>query len=74
MKEKTVKNKATLAHLRSNIRQGAQDWALAKKVRSPARSMLPGARVGRARADSTQVDGGLLCPLPRSDPNLCGAR
>ncbi|XP_024906906.1 coiled-coil domain-containing protein 183 [Pteropus alecto] len=31
VKEKTVKNKATLAHLRSNIRQGAQDWALAKK-------------------------------------------
>ncbi|XP_072816637.1 coiled-coil domain-containing protein 183 isoform X2 [Vicugna pacos] len=32
MKEKTVKNKATLALLRGNIRRGAQDWALAKKV------------------------------------------
>ncbi|KAF0877618.1 RABL6 protein, partial [Crocuta crocuta] len=31
VKEKTAKNKATLALLRSNIRQGAQDWALAKK-------------------------------------------
>nr|XP_031531996.1 transmembrane protein 141 isoform X2 [Vicugna pacos] len=31
MKEKTVKNKATLALLRGNIRRGAQDWALAKK-------------------------------------------
>ncbi|KAM8803933.1 coiled-coil domain-containing protein 183 [Rhynchonycteris naso] len=31
MKEKTIKNKETLALLRSNIRRGAQDWALAKK-------------------------------------------
>ncbi|XP_004423720.1 PREDICTED: coiled-coil domain-containing protein 183 [Ceratotherium simum simum] len=31
MKEKTVKNKETLALLRSKIRHGAQDWALAKK-------------------------------------------
>ncbi|XP_036117210.1 coiled-coil domain-containing protein 183 [Molossus molossus] len=31
MKEKTVKNKATLALLRSNIRQRTQDWTLAKK-------------------------------------------
>ncbi|XP_029775827.1 coiled-coil domain-containing protein 183 [Suricata suricatta] len=31
VKEKTVKNRATLALLRRNIRQGAQDWALAKK-------------------------------------------
>ncbi|XP_016067276.1 PREDICTED: coiled-coil domain-containing protein 183 [Miniopterus natalensis] len=31
MKEKTVKNKETLALLRSNIRRGTQDWALAKK-------------------------------------------
>ncbi|XP_024418118.2 coiled-coil domain-containing protein 183 [Desmodus rotundus] len=31
VKEKTAKNKATQALLRSNIRQGAQDWALAKK-------------------------------------------
>nr|KAF6269010.1 coiled-coil domain containing 183 [Myotis myotis] len=30
MKEKTVKNKATVALLRSNIRRGAQEWALAK--------------------------------------------
>lgn len=41
MKEKTVKNKATLALLRSNIRQGTQDWALARKVSSPAPSLLP---------------------------------
>lgn len=32
MKEKTVKNKATLALLRSNIRRKSQEWALAKKV------------------------------------------
>ncbi|XP_054440755.1 coiled-coil domain-containing protein 183 [Pteronotus mesoamericanus] len=31
MKEKTAKNKATQALLRSNIRLGAQKWALAKK-------------------------------------------
>ncbi|XP_011840559.1 PREDICTED: coiled-coil domain-containing protein 183 [Mandrillus leucophaeus] len=31
MKENTDQNKATLALLRSNIRRGAQDWALAKK-------------------------------------------
>ncbi|KAF6123470.1 coiled-coil domain containing 183 [Phyllostomus discolor] len=31
VKEKTAKNKATQALLRSNIRQGVQDWALAKK-------------------------------------------
>ncbi|XP_012576621.1 PREDICTED: coiled-coil domain-containing protein 183 [Condylura cristata] len=31
MKEKTVKNKATLALLHSNIRRGAQDWASARK-------------------------------------------
>ncbi|XP_057577236.1 coiled-coil domain-containing protein 183 [Hippopotamus amphibius kiboko] len=31
VKEKTVKNKATLALLRSNIRRGSQEWALAKK-------------------------------------------
>ncbi|XP_046511890.1 coiled-coil domain-containing protein 183 isoform X5 [Equus quagga] len=31
VKEKTIKNKATLALLRGNIRHGAQDWALAKK-------------------------------------------
>lgn len=35
VKEKTIKNKATLALLRGNIRHGAQDWALAKKVNSP---------------------------------------
>ncbi|XP_036272786.1 coiled-coil domain-containing protein 183 isoform X2 [Pipistrellus kuhlii] len=29
MKEKTVKNKATVALLRSNIRRGTQEWALA---------------------------------------------
>lgn len=34
MKEKTVKNKATLALLRSNIRRRSQEWALAKKVNS----------------------------------------
>lgn len=61
VKEKTVKNKATLAHLRSNIRQGAQDWALAKKVHSPAHSLLPGARVGRARAETHT--GGPRAPL-----------
>uniref|UniRef100_G3RFJ0 Coiled-coil domain containing 183 n=1 Tax=Gorilla gorilla gorilla TaxID=9595 RepID=G3RFJ0_GORGO len=32
VKENTDQNKATLALLRSNIRRGAQDWALAKKV------------------------------------------
>ncbi|KAI4547620.1 hypothetical protein MG293_004175 [Ovis ammon polii] len=32
VKEKTVKNKATLALLRSNIRRRSQEWALAKKV------------------------------------------
>lgn len=32
VKEKTVKNKATLALLRSNIRRKSQEWALAKKV------------------------------------------
>lgn len=42
VKEKTAKNKATQALLRSNIRQGAQDWALAKKVNSPVPSLLPG--------------------------------
>ncbi|VFV42190.1 uncharacterized coiled-coil [Lynx pardinus] len=31
VKEKTVKNRATLALLHSTIRRGAQDWALAKK-------------------------------------------
>uniref|UniRef100_A0A8D2D6E4 Coiled-coil domain-containing protein 183 n=1 Tax=Sciurus vulgaris TaxID=55149 RepID=A0A8D2D6E4_SCIVU len=31
VKEKMAQNKATLALLRSNIRRGAQDWALAKK-------------------------------------------
>uniref|UniRef100_A0A452FCB6 Coiled-coil domain containing 183 n=1 Tax=Capra hircus TaxID=9925 RepID=A0A452FCB6_CAPHI len=31
VKEKTVKNKATLALLRSNIRRRSQEWALAKK-------------------------------------------
>ncbi|XP_026345936.2 coiled-coil domain-containing protein 183 [Ursus arctos] len=31
VKEKTAKNKAMLALLRSNIRRGAQDWALANK-------------------------------------------
>ncbi|XP_049752424.1 coiled-coil domain-containing protein 183 [Elephas maximus indicus] len=31
VKEKTVKNKATMALLRDNIRHGAQEWALAKK-------------------------------------------
>ncbi|CAN0518389.1 unnamed protein product [Rangifer tarandus platyrhynchus] len=31
VKEKTVKNKATLAHLRSNIRHKSQEWASAKK-------------------------------------------
>lgn len=36
VKEKTVKNRATLALLHSTIRRGAQDWALAKKVSSPA--------------------------------------
>ncbi|XP_059514638.1 coiled-coil domain-containing protein 183 isoform X1 [Myotis daubentonii] len=30
MKEKTVKNKAAVALLRSNIRRGTQEWALAK--------------------------------------------
>ena len=34
VKEKTVKNKATLALLRSNIRRRSQEWALAKKVDS----------------------------------------
>lgn len=32
VKEKTAQNKATLSLLRSSIRRGAQDWALAKKV------------------------------------------
>ncbi|CAH6788706.1 coiled-coil domain-containing protein 183 [Phodopus roborovskii] len=31
VKEKTAQNKATLGLLRSNLRRGAQDWALAKK-------------------------------------------
>ncbi|XP_025779625.1 coiled-coil domain-containing protein 183 [Puma concolor] len=31
VKEKTVKNRATLALLHSTVRRGAQDWALAKK-------------------------------------------
>ncbi|XP_032722165.1 coiled-coil domain-containing protein 183 [Lontra canadensis] len=31
VKEKTAKNKSTLALLRSSIRRGTQDWALAKK-------------------------------------------
>ncbi|XP_059266278.1 coiled-coil domain-containing protein 183 [Mustela nigripes] len=31
VKEKTAKNKSTLALLRSGIRRGTQDWALAKK-------------------------------------------
>lgn len=42
LKEKTVKNQETLALLRRNIRRGAQDEALAKKVNSPAPSLLPG--------------------------------
>lgn len=42
VKERTARNKATQALLRSNIRQGAQDWALAKKVHSPVPSLLPG--------------------------------
>lgn len=41
MKEKTVKNKETLALLRSNIRRGTQDWALAKKVRGPGPPCCP---------------------------------
>lgn len=35
VKEKTAKNKSTLALLRSGIRRGTQDWALAEKVSSP---------------------------------------
>ncbi|CAO2598503.1 Coiled-coil domain-containing protein 183 [Lemmus lemmus] len=31
VKEKTAQNKATLGLLRSNLRRGAQEWALAKK-------------------------------------------
>ncbi|XP_029391695.1 coiled-coil domain-containing protein 183 isoform X4 [Mus pahari] len=31
VKEKTAQNKATMGLLRSNLRRGAQDWALAKK-------------------------------------------
>ncbi|NP_084135.1 coiled-coil domain-containing protein 183 [Mus musculus] len=31
VKEKTAQNKATMGILRSNLRRGAQDWALAKK-------------------------------------------
>lgn len=42
MKENTDQNKATLALLRSNIRRGAQDWALAKKVHKCRPSPLPG--------------------------------
>jgi hypothetical protein len=36
VKEKTAQNKATMGILRSNLRRGAQDWALAKKVQKPA--------------------------------------
>lgn len=51
VKEKTVKNKAMLALLRGNIRRGAQDWALAKKVNNGAPCLLPlGAGRARARA------------------------
>ena len=50
VKETTVKNKATLAVLRGNIRRGSHEWALAKKVDS---GTLPvpagwGGEIGRA--------------------------
>lgn len=35
MKEKTAQNKATMGLLRSNLRRGAHEWALAKKVQIP---------------------------------------
>lgn len=35
VKEKTAQNKATLGLLRSNLRRGAHEWALAKKVQKP---------------------------------------
>lgn len=73
VKEKTLKNKAMMAHLRSNIRQGAQDCALAKKVRSPAGSPLPGARMGRARAETrahTHRWTGSSAPCPALTPTF----
>lgn len=35
VKEKTAQNKATMSLLRSNLRRGAHEWALAKKVQKP---------------------------------------
>lgn len=72
VKEKTVKNTEKLALLRKNIRRGIQDGTLAKKVNSPAPSLLPG--VGRRVLKHTQMGGRHLCSFPRSDPNLSRAR
>ncbi|CAO2598287.1 Coiled-coil domain-containing protein 183, partial [Lemmus lemmus] len=58
VKEKTAQNKATLGLLRSNLRRGAQEWALAKKVQKPHPLRSLGIRASRthARAPSlTQV-------------------
>lgn len=60
VKEKTVKNKATLAHLRSNIRHKSQEWASAKKV-DTGLLLLPdgwarGARALKQPLPPTQMD------------------
>ncbi|MXQ97916.1 hypothetical protein E5288_WYG003979 [Bos mutus] len=52
VKEKTVKNKATLALLRSNIRRRSQEWALAKKYDQWAISRACGKDVPMRLANS----------------------
>lgn len=66
MKEKTVKNKATVALLRSNIRRGTQEWALAKNVNS-APALLPGGGAGRAGAEADPPVDESALPCPGSD-------
>lgn len=72
VKEKTAKNKSTLALLRSGIRRGTQDWALAEKVSSPVPTLqTPGWGWGGwgmhlPQQSHTQVEGRrlLFSPLP----------
>lgn len=72
VKDKTAQNKATLALLRSNIRRGAQDWALAKKVPEP-RPLLAGGGWGWAPAKETHNPSFLPPPLPL-EAGACGER
>lgn len=61
VKEKTAQNKATLGLLRSNLRRGAQEWALAKKVQKPHPLRSLGIRSGGSLNTCTH-------PTPFSGP------